>query len=238
MIAKSFRSVGWVASVAVAALGCYMLSLQVAAERAELAGIERRIIGTQQAIRSLQTELGTRGRMQQLEQWNADVLALAAPVSGQYLENEVQLASLQTGRPTPLDQAGEVRHASAETAPAAQPIQPQVRMAAARTPAPAPRAEAEAQPLVRRASLSTVPADPAPRAAVSRPAPRTAAAPAAAKPAPARTAAAAPTAVRAASLLDERTTRAIREAARAERPGGDGERSRATSERSSRSRGE
>ena len=78
MIARGFRSVGWVAAVGAAALGCYMLSLNVAAERAELASIERKIVVAKQDIRSLQTELGTRGRMAQLDQWNADVLALSA----------------------------------------------------------------------------------------------------------------------------------------------------------------
>ena len=82
MIARGFKPVAWVAAVGTAALACYMLSLQVAAERAELAGIERRIVATHRAIRSLQTELGTRGRLQQLEQWNAEVLALSAPASG------------------------------------------------------------------------------------------------------------------------------------------------------------
>ena len=63
MIARGFKPVVWVAAVGTAALGCYMLSLQVAAERAELARLERQIISTQQQIRSLQTELGTRGRV-------------------------------------------------------------------------------------------------------------------------------------------------------------------------------
>ena len=66
MIARGFKPVVWVAAVGTAALGCYMLSLRVAAERAELAGLEREIVSTQQQIRSLQTELGTRGRVQQL----------------------------------------------------------------------------------------------------------------------------------------------------------------------------
>jgi serine/threonine-protein kinase len=46
----------WVAAVGTAALGCYMLSLQVAAERAELANVERRIIAARQDIRALHTE--------------------------------------------------------------------------------------------------------------------------------------------------------------------------------------
>ena len=88
MIARGFKSVVWVAAVGGAALGCYMLSLQVATERADLAKVEARIIATKQQIRSLQTELGTRGRLSQLEQWNADVLALSAPATGQYLKED------------------------------------------------------------------------------------------------------------------------------------------------------
>ena len=67
---RGFRSVGWVAAVGGAALSCYILSLQVATERSDLAKVEAKIISTKQQIRSLQTELGTRGRLTQLEQWN------------------------------------------------------------------------------------------------------------------------------------------------------------------------
>ena len=92
MIAQGFKPVGWVGAVAGAALGCYMLSLNVASERAELAKIERQIVAAKQEIRTLQTELGTRGRMQQLEHWNAEVLALSAPTASQFLDNPVTLA--------------------------------------------------------------------------------------------------------------------------------------------------
>ena len=192
MSTKSFRSVGWVAGVGAAALGCYMLSLQVAAERAELAAVERRIVAARQQIRSLQTELGTRGRLQQLEQWNADVLALSAPAAGQFVENEVVLARLETGG-AELGGGVPVRMASAETgdpAPVAA-AQPAVRTAAVpATPAPAP---ASAAPAVRRASLTAPAAAPTSRPAAAR------------APAPVRTAG-----------LDAGTTRAIGEAARAE----------------------
>jgi hypothetical protein len=104
----------WVAAVGGAALGCYMLSLQVATERADLAKVERRIISAKQQIRSLQTELGTRGRLSQLEQWNQDVLALSAPATGQFLQNEVLLARFDVNQPTIADNA-EVRMASMET---------------------------------------------------------------------------------------------------------------------------
>lgn len=147
MIARGFKPVGWVAGVASAALGCYMLSLNVAAERAELAQVERQIIAAQQDIRTLETELGTRGRLAQLEQWNAEVLALSAPASNQFLQSEFTLASLTTSQPDIGAKAAEVRMASAE-APAAPP-----------KAALAPRLVAaevvpEARPLVQRASLT------------------------------------------------------------------------------------
>lgn len=166
MIANGFKPVAWVAAVGAAALGCYMLSLRVAAERADVASLERRIVATQQQIRTLQTELGTRGRLQQLEQWNEEVLALSAPVSGQYLQSNVQLARFSTTQPQPLDE-GAVLMASAETAPAAlaAPAAPAPRHAVADRPAvsaPPPIA----QPMVQRASL-TLPA-PAPATAPTR----------------------------------------------------------------------
>ena len=215
MSARSFRSVGWVASVGAAALGCYMLSLQVAAERAELASVERRILDTRRQIRSLQTELGTRGRLQQLEQWNAEVLALSAPVAGQFLDNPLMLARFGLRRPAFRDGAP-VRMASAETgtAPAASaaqaPAQPQRAVAGTAAPPavvpelpPAPR---QARPLVRQVSLA-VPAQ--------EDAPSPAAAAATRSMPPARPAAGGP-------LLDERTLRDLGEAARAEREGGAG----------------
>src|SRR6185295_9992353 len=105
---------GWVAAVGTAALSCYMLSLRVASERADLTNLQRRIVATRQQIRALQTELGTRGRLQQLEQWNDEVLALAAPVSGQYLHSNVELARFSTGQAAPLASPAELHMASAE----------------------------------------------------------------------------------------------------------------------------
>ena len=119
MIARGFKPVGWVAAVAGAALGCYMLSLNVASERAELAGLERKIIRAKQDIRTLQTELGTRGRMSQLEHWNAEVLALSAPTSNQFLENEIVLARFDKRAPTIEDRSASVQLAAATTVPIA-----------------------------------------------------------------------------------------------------------------------
>ena len=102
MIARGFKPVAWVAAIGTAALGCYMLSLRVASERAELAGLERRIVNTQKSIRSLQTELDTRGRVTQLQQWNDEILALAPPSAGQFLDSQMMLARFEV-QPAPGD---------------------------------------------------------------------------------------------------------------------------------------
>jgi hypothetical protein len=152
MSARGFKPVGWVAAVAGAAIGCYMLSLNVAAERAELASLERRIISTQQSIRTLQTELGTRGRLTQLEQWNAEVLALSAPTAGQFLQSEFTLARLDV-REQGLDRAAKVQMASAEPE-TRHPVSsiPPPQMASAPIAAASSFGE-QAQPLVRKASI-------------------------------------------------------------------------------------
>ncbi|PXA84052.1 hypothetical protein DMC47_41635 [Nostoc sp. 3335mG] len=100
-IATRFKTVSWSAVAGAAALGCYLVSLQVASERAKVADTERALITAQQDIRALNTELGTRSRLVQLERWNADVLSLTAPKAGQYLAGEMQLASLTTNAPAP-----------------------------------------------------------------------------------------------------------------------------------------
>ncbi len=94
MIAQRFRPVGWVLGVAVAACILYMISLQVATQRGRLEEIDRKIAMTKRDIRQLQTELGTRASLRQLERWNSDVLSLSAPKANQYLRDEEALATL------------------------------------------------------------------------------------------------------------------------------------------------
>ena len=94
MITQRFRPVGWVASVAAAATILYLISLQVATERGRLEEIDSKIASTTREIRQLQTELGTRASLRQLERWNSEVLALSAPGAGQFLNNEAALASV------------------------------------------------------------------------------------------------------------------------------------------------
>lgn len=229
MIAKGFKPVLWVGAVGGAALICYMLSLQVASERSELAGLEQHILRTQQEIRSLQTELGTRGRLQQLELWNAEVLALSAPRAGQFLDSNVALARFDT-QAAPSAPESPVRLASAPApGPAPSSPAPAVALAAARTPP----AVTPGGP-VRRASLEILPGPAATASAGVAPAPsqrRTAAVTGAAPRRPAasprapeagssprpRPAAAAPAQTRAeAGLLDSSTLRELGTRARSE----------------------
>jgi hypothetical protein len=94
MSARSFGSVFMVASCAGAALGCYLVSLRVASERAALESVETQIVMAQRDLRMLQTEIGTRGRLSQLERWNAGAFSLSAPNANQFLEGGFQLAQL------------------------------------------------------------------------------------------------------------------------------------------------
>lgn len=233
MIARGFKPVGWVAGVAAAALCCYMLSLNVAAERAELASVERQIILAKRDIRALQTELGTRGRLQQLEHWNAEVLALSAPASDQFLKNAFTLASYYAPEKDFDEEIARVRLASADS------TQPATRPAVAREFTPTP-SELD-HGLVRRASLvigEATPFVPANEASAKRTAPaasKPATAPskavkkaevklAATKPVPAKTVAAKPAQASAesGSFLDESLAREILAASKAENAGGAG----------------
>ena len=168
MIARGFKSVIWVGAVGGAAIGCYMVSLQVATERAELTRVEAQIIAAKRDIRTLQTELGTRGRMSQLEQWNAEVLALSAPTAAQFLPDQVTLARFDQPEPTIDERSAQVRMASAETgaeAPAAAAAAPSAPVVRAVAPSAAP-----AQPVVRRASFTPdAPKAPAEKKAEAKP---------------------------------------------------------------------
>jgi hypothetical protein len=162
MIVRGFKSVMWVATVGGAALACYMVSLQVATERSELAKVEAQIVAAKRDIRSLQTELGTRGRLSQLENWNAEVLALSAPASAQFLQNEFTLARFEQREPTVEDRTAEVRLASLEASnrPQARPAAPVIRAVA---PVPPP-----SQPLVHRASFTAPGPEVAPRPTITQ----------------------------------------------------------------------
>ncbi len=105
MSARGFGSVIWAGTVASAALGFYLVSLRVASERAALEQVETNIAMTQRDIRLLQTEIGTRGRLAQLERWNVKFIRLAAPTADQFVEGGFQLATLVKPEMKPAIQA-------------------------------------------------------------------------------------------------------------------------------------
>ena len=163
MSTRSFRSVFMVASCAGAALGCYLVSLRVASERAALEEVETRIVLAQRDIRLLQTEIGTRGRLAQLERWNVKVLALSAPSADQFLDGGFALAKLARPEnetaieapvvlasapaphpdPTPLEE-GERREdgAGATSTPAKMMHQASLKTAPREAPKPPPQKRA------------------------------------------------------------------------------------------------
>nr|WP_294850762.1 hypothetical protein [uncultured Sphingomonas sp.] len=94
MSARGFGSILWAGAVAGAALSFYLVSLRVASERAKLEDVESQIAMTQRDIRLLQTELGTRGRLAQLERWNVKFIQLSAPTADQFVDGGFQLATL------------------------------------------------------------------------------------------------------------------------------------------------
>lgn len=86
MIANRFKPMGLVVIGMTAAMGFYLISSRVASERTELEKVDRQILAAKKQIRQLQTEIGTRASMRQLEQWNGEVLALSAPDASQYVQ--------------------------------------------------------------------------------------------------------------------------------------------------------
>lgn len=109
MITTRFREVVWTGGICAAALSFYMVSQTVAAKRAELASVERKIAATGEEIRDLRTEIDTRGGLAQIESWNQRVYGLQAPGAGQFVANSIKLVALaqpQPGTPAlPLDPA-------------------------------------------------------------------------------------------------------------------------------------
>ena len=105
MSARGFGSVIWAGAVAGAALGFYLVSLRVASERSALEDVETEIAMAQRDIRLLQTEIGTRGRLAQLERWNVRFIRLSAPTADQFVDGGFQLATLVKPTPKPAIEA-------------------------------------------------------------------------------------------------------------------------------------
>jgi hypothetical protein len=172
MRSRSFRSVGWVATIAGTALGCYLVSLRVASERAALEDVETEIVLAQRDIRLLQTEIGTRGRLAQLERWNVKVLALSAPNADQFVEGGFALAALaQPERKVDLDAPVVLASASVEQQQPARIIAANYRAGEATQPS------LPASAMMQQAGLKRAPR-PDPVQALETPPPKAAAQPA------------------------------------------------------------
>jgi len=157
MSARGFGSVLSAGAVVGAALGFYLVSLRVASERAALEEVETRIAMTQRDIRLLQTEIGTRGRLAQLERWNVKFIRLSAPNADQFVDGGFQLATLVAPRKQPAIEAPVVL----ASAPVAQQIPQQPRLTGdADQPGDMPRALAPVSEMMHVASYS-VPEKPA-----------------------------------------------------------------------------
>jgi hypothetical protein len=159
MSSHGFRSVFMTASVAGAALGCYLVSLNVASERAKLENVEEKIVLAQRDIRVLQTEIGTRGRLAQLERWNARFIRLSAPSADQFVEGGFQLAAMVRPEKRPTIQAPVVLAAAPAEESLARPV---VTSDADDSPSPAVARRPDAADLMHAASYSK----PGPRAEV------------------------------------------------------------------------
>lgn len=129
--AYRLKGLGWFGSCVAVALGFYLVSLQVAAERKKLDQVNDRIASAERDLRALETEFDTRANMVQLERWNGDTLSLAAPTANQFVRDEAQLAALDVHAA-----AGPDVQTAALVVPSLPPQVTVAPMLAATTPAP------------------------------------------------------------------------------------------------------
>lgn len=144
------KGLGWLASCAMVAIGFYLVSSQVAAERKKLEQIDRKIVSAQRDIRALETEFDVRANLAQLERWNGDTLALTVPTAQQFVADEAALASLSPDQGLTLP-GGE---SAVRTAQLIVPATPAIANAGAIQTAATPITPSPA-PVVRTAALAT-----------------------------------------------------------------------------------
>jgi hypothetical protein len=95
MAIKALNGFGWFLTGVVVAPGCYLVSSQVASERARVEGLERAIVKARKDIRGLETEFDTRANLAQLERWNGEVMRYTAPTPAQFLPGDAALAQMR-----------------------------------------------------------------------------------------------------------------------------------------------
>lgn len=116
MVIKALNGFGWFLTGVVVAPGCYLVSSQVASERARVEGLERAIVKARRDIRGLETEFDTRANLAQLERWNGEVMRYSAPTPAQFLPGDAALAQLR-----PLEGDGLAERYAAMVVPAGVP---------------------------------------------------------------------------------------------------------------------
>ncbi len=159
--AYRFRGLGWFLSGVIVVLGFYMVSLQVATERKKVADVAQAIQTAQRDIRSLETEFNTRANLAQLERWNGEVLALAAPSADQFVTDEAALAQIDFNQPGAQPQVANVAYVvPAMPQTGAAPVAGAARAVAA--PIPALVQPAVTAPVAKPAIVRTVLASVAP----------------------------------------------------------------------------
>ncbi|WP_375287545.1 ABC transporter C-terminal domain-containing protein [Sphingomonas sp.] len=119
--AHRLKGLGWFGGVTVVALGLYLVSLQVAAERKKLEQLDAKIAAAEREIRALETEFDTRASLAQLERWNGDTLALVAPTARQFIRDDAQFAAISFRPVAPG--SGEVRTAALVVPAYVAPVQ-------------------------------------------------------------------------------------------------------------------
>ena len=107
------RSLGWASVLLICAAMTIALSLRVNAVKSQVHDTEKRIVAMQQEVDFLDTEFLTRSNQQALRQLNDLEFGYKAPVAGQYIEGERQLAALGMaavpGAPEPIRYANAAR---------------------------------------------------------------------------------------------------------------------------------
>lgn len=152
------KGFGWLGSCAVAAIGFYLVSSQVAAERKKLEQVDRQIAIAERDIRALETEFDVRANLAQLERWNGDTLALTVPVAAQFVSDEGALASLSPRSGPSLVSSDQPDIRTAQLIVPAAPVAPALIPVAVPAPAtqPVAPARAETAPLPRVVKAAAV----------------------------------------------------------------------------------
>lgn len=106
------RSIGWISMLVVCGAISIGLTLRVNAVKSQVHDTEKRIVWVKQDIDFLETEFQTRSNQQALKQLNDLEFGYKAPMAGQYIEGERQLAAL--GKPAGPGAPQPIRYANAE----------------------------------------------------------------------------------------------------------------------------